>query len=252
MTNRLTSKLCLAREPVAILLGKDKPAGPIVENRSGARCCLIPFFLAAAKGQTAVFSKETTTCNGGKVGLGFGSFPNYPGGIEYFLSTGKEGAFEGEGYRKTPEIAAGFVEHLPITEIPAPYIVFKPLSSVDQAHEKPVLVIFYANVNQLAALTVLANYDDSGTDRVMIPSVSGCQSIFLLPYAETFKARPKAVVGMMDITVRPMLDADKVTFTVPYSMFLRMEENAGTSFLEKKLWKKTLKKRRVHTPQAKA
>jgi len=45
---------------------------------------------------------KSMPCNliGFKVGLGFGQFPNYPGGIEYFLSVGKNGLFEGEGYKK--------------------------------------------------------------------------------------------------------------------------------------------------------
>lgn len=221
--------------PVAVLLSEAKPASAL-EHKSEKHACLIPFVLAAAKGKTAVFERSSVTCGGGKVGLGFGHFPNYPGGIEYFLSTGKEGVCEGEGYRKTPALGAQFVEDLPITDIPARYIIFKPLSQVDEKREMPSLVIFYVNVNQLAALTVLANYDRATSDNVLIPSVSGCQSIFLLPYAESRKKSPKAVIGMMDITVRPMLDTDKVTFTVPFAMFEQMERNTEGSFLGKSLW----------------
>lgn len=233
MQYNLVEKLKLSGDPVAILLAERKPDNAI-ESKTGN--CLMPLFFAAVKGKTAVFSKDTVRCKGGKVGLGLGHFPNYPGGIEYFLSTGKENLFEGEGYRKTPEFGKAFVEQLPITEIAAPYLVFKPLSKVNLEEETPVLISFYVNTNQLSALTVLANYDKGSVDNVRIPSVSGCQALFLLPYFESKQDSPKAVVGMVDISVRSIADANKLTFTVPYQMFLQMEENTLSSFLGKSIW----------------
>ena len=70
----------------------------------------------------------------------------------------------------------------------------------------------------------------------MIPFSSGCQSLFLLPYDESKKDNPKAVVGLTDITVRPMVEPDMLSFSVPYKMFVDMEENVRGSFLEKKSW----------------
>jgi len=61
------------------------------------------------------------------------------GGMEYFLSTGRgEGYPEGEGYRKTPELAACFLSNLPIVDLPYTYRVFKPLEQVDLAWNSPV------------------------------------------------------------------------------------------------------------------
>ncbi|WP_434799343.1 DUF169 domain-containing protein [Terrisporobacter vanillatitrophus] len=48
--------------------------------------CVVPLFIATAKGKTAVFERKTVTCLGGKAVFGFGQFPNYPDGIEYFLT----------------------------------------------------------------------------------------------------------------------------------------------------------------------
>ena len=163
--------------------------------------------------------------------------PQFPGGIEEFLSTGK-GEFEGEGYIKDPELAADFVECLPITDIPYQYVIFKPMSQVDTAQEKPEVIIFYVNNDQLSALTVLANYYRPGNENVMIPQSAGCQSVFLIPYAEAQKENPRAVVGLTDITVRPMVEPDMLSFSVPYAMFLDMEKNVAGSFMEKHLWHK--------------
>lgn len=239
MESCLVKALELRYQPVAVLLRNEKPAGAL-QGKEGQWSCIIPLFIAAAKGKTAVFERQTTVCLGGKAGLGFGQFPNYPGGIEYFLSVGKEGLFEGEGYLKTPELGRDFVECLPITDIPFPYVVFKPLSEVTAAEEPPVLVVFYVNVDQLSALAVLANYSRPGIENVMLPFGSGCQSVFLIPYGETKKDNPRAVVGLTDITVRPMVGPDMLSFAVPYAMFRELEDNVPGSFFEKPAWQKVL------------
>lgn len=235
MESSLVKSLNLHYEPVAILLSNEKPKGAL-QSKEGQRSCIIPLFIAATKGRTSVFERKTTGCPGGKVGLGFGQFPNYPNGIEYFLTVGKEGKFEGEGYMKNPELGDDFVKCLPIADIPYEYVIFKPLSQIDITKEKPEIIVFYINTNQLSALTVLANYYRKGNENVMIPFASGCQSIFLLPYNEMKKKNPRAVVGLMDITVRPLVDPDMLSFSIPYNMFLHMEESANGSFLEKQLW----------------
>jgi len=38
----------------------------------------------------------------------------------------------GERYMKSPEQVKCFIRGLPITDIPAPYVVFKPLSEIDE------------------------------------------------------------------------------------------------------------------------
>ncbi|MNC79268.1 hypothetical protein D3C75_1316970 [compost metagenome] len=47
---------------------------------------------------------------------------------------------------------------------------------------------------------------------------------------------------MLDITVRPMVGADMLSFSVPYSMYLDMEEQVEGSFLQKELWHKVAAK----------
>jgi len=241
MESRLVKDLNLRYEPVAILLSNEKPEGAL-QGKEGQWSCTIPLFLAATKGKTAVFERKTTSCPGSKAGFGFGQFPNYPNGIEYFLSTGKSGMFEGEGYKKNPELGKEFVEYLPITDIPYQYVIFKPMSQVDDTKEKPEVIVFYVNNDQLSALTVLANYYRPGNENVVVPFSSGCQSLFLVPYAETKKENPRAIVGLTDITVRPMVDPDMLSFSVPYKMFLDMEENMSGSFLEKHLWHRVVER----------
>lgn len=237
MESCLVKELNLRYEPVAVLLSNEKPQGAL-QSKGDRWSCIIPLFIAAAKGKTAVFERKTTICPGATVGLGFGHYPNYPGGIEYFLSVGKSGEFEGEGYKKDPELGREFVECLPITDIPYQYVIFKPLAQIDTTKDKPEVIIFYVNMDQLSALITQANYYRPGNENVMIPFSSSCQSIFLLPYAEAKKGNPRGVVGLTTLTDRPMIEPDMLSFSVAYAMFLDMEKNVAGSSLEKHSWHK--------------
>lgn len=50
------------------------------------------------------------------------------------------------------------VEQLSIMEIPAGYVIFKPLKDVNLCEEEPVVVVFPVTPHQLSGLIVLANY----------------------------------------------------------------------------------------------
>lgn len=239
MESRIAKELKLRYQPVAVLFADEKPAGAL-EFKEGRWGCVVAMFTAAARGKTAVFSKETCGCPGGTIGLGFtDEYDHVPGGIEHFLSTGRgEGYPEGEAYIKTPELAHEFVEELPRTCIPAKYVVVKPLDEVDVESDKPELVVLFCEPDQLSALVVLANYGRPGGENVIIPFGAGCHTVCLIPYARSKNGTPKAVVGVTDVTARPMVDPDLLSFTVPFGMFQEMEADVPGSFLEKPDWKK--------------
>ena len=242
MESRIARELQMKFEPVAVIFTDELPPDAL-QFKEGKWGCVIAMLTAAAKGRITAFSRETCGCGGGRVGLGFGGFlEGMQGGIEYFLSTGREGHLEGEGYKKTPEIAKSFVDQLPVMDIPYTYVVFKPLSLADPEKETLQLVIFYVNADQLTALVVLANYDDPNSSSVFIPQASGCQSVCLIPFNESQRERPRAVVGLMDVSARPYVDLGILAFTVPYRMFLEMEANVPGSFFEKEAWSKVKKR----------
>jgi len=239
MKSRIADELRLRYSPVATIVTDTKPDGA-VQMKQGTHGCTVAMFSAAARGKTTVLDRDTLTCGGGKIGMGFCTeFDGVPGGIDYFLSTGRgEGFPEGEGYKKTPDMARAFVEDLPTTQIPFEYVVYKPLEGVDETLEKPLLVSFLCNADQLSALVVLTNYGRATSDNVSIRFGAGCHTLFLLPYRESGQPVPKAVVGVTDISARPYVDADLLTLTVPIAMYHEMEDNVAGSFLEKTPWKK--------------
>ena len=265
MDSKIASSLHLKHQPVALLWTNDRPdeALQFHQDKWG---CVMAMFAQAATGKTAAFDRQTFGCIGGGVGLGFGNqYVNWRGGIECFYGflsngnaerenaseiaeqiarTGRKVAVErflhGEGLVKSPELAKVFVDSLPLVEIPDRYVVFKPLSSVDELKEQPQVVIFPVNADQLSALVSLANYDRGTLDAVIIQPVAGCQSIGILAYKEARSDRPRAVIGLTDIAARtytaPTLGHDILTFSVPLKLFREMESNVHGSFLEKETW----------------
>ncbi len=263
MHSELTAQLQLKFNPVALVWSNEKPEQAL-EFKPGRWACVMFAFAQAAKGKTAVFGRETFGCWGGGVGLGFGNrYVDFPGGQEcfqYFLSSGNKnwehgravgeqmqgaGSFyedfmQGERYLQGPQQVQAYIEQLPITDIPAEYVVLKPLQQVDQDSEDLQTITFLANPDQLSALVVLANHGRHGFHNVSIPFAAGCQSIGILTYAEKEKNEPKAVVGLVDISarkhVRKMLDNDLLSFSVPPALLQEMEDNLPGSFLFRDTW----------------
>ena len=266
MESRIARKLRLRYPPVALIWSETCPA-KAAEFKEGKWGCVMWMVARAARGGTAACGRKTFGCWGGGVGLGFGNvYKQFPGGEDcfcHFLSTGNDQwetgrqlaekiklhmnahSFEhfmhGERYLKSPEQVRRFIQGLPITEIPAPYVVFKPLTEVDDDAACQV-VIFFADPDQLSALVVLANYDRETNENVIIPYAAGCQTLGIYPYREAAAEVPRAVVGLTDISartyIRQQLGDHLMTFAVPLKMFREMERNVKESFLERPVWEK--------------
>ena len=265
MESMIEKALKLKYKPVAIIMTDEKPDGA-KQFKEGKWGCVMFMLAAAAKGKQAVFNRSTYGCFGGGVGLGFGNvYKDFPGGVEgfcYFLSVGNN-AWEqgkktgevvkqfmndhmfdefmnGERYVKSPEQVKNFIENLPMTDIPNEYVVFKPLSEVDPAKESPEVIVFLTDMDQLSALTVLANYDRDGNENVIIPYAAGCQTIGIYPFEEAKSKNPRAVAGLTDISARlaikRQLKDDLMTFAVPFKMFKEMDANVEGSFLQRPSW----------------
>ncbi|EFI35099.1 protein of unknown function DUF169 [Desulfonatronospira thiodismutans ASO3-1] len=265
MQSRIASILKLKYQPAALTWSDEKPSGAI-EFKADRWGCVMFSLASVVKGKTAVFSRQTYGCWGGGVGLGFGNkYQDFPGGEECFynfLSSGNKNSeqgravgekireaglgefgddfMEGERYIKTPDHVRSFVESLPITEVPAKYVVLKPLQEIQEETDNVQVVTFLVDADQLCALVVLANYGRHSFENVSIPFVAGCQAIALLPYAEALKEEPRAVVGLMDPSARKhlrrMLDRNLMSFSMPLALFREMENNVDDSFLFRNTW----------------
>jgi len=258
----------IATNPVAIIWTDRKPDNAL-EFREGVWSCVMWLFAKVAlEGKTAVFSRETTTCTGGAMGLGFGRpFDRHAvrneTGFCSFLSNGIEGAAdkaayekiigqadarnkkvltEGERFLKSPEVVRKFLEILPAYDVKCGYVVMKPIHEVEDG-EDIRSVVFVANADQIAALSILANFATGNIREgvIVAAGAAGCQAMGVCTYAEGETVTPRAVVGLTDLSarkaVRTTLGKDILTFSVPLPLYWEMEENVPESFLGLDLWK---------------
>ncbi len=260
MQSKIAEAIGMKYSPVAVLWSDEKPEGA-VEFQQGRWGCVMSLVASAAKGRIAVCSRETVGCNGGVSGMGFGStYDRFPGGIEHFLSNGnpefcrtEQGRRmaeampdmdKGERYIKTPELARKFVDALPIRDIPAQYVVFKPLEMV-AANEEPKTIVFLVNPDQLSALVVLANYGRETCDNVIAPMGAGCQQIGILAYKEGESEYPRGIIGLTDLSARKITNRsvgkDILSFAAPYALFREMEDNVDGSFLRRDTWAEVMR-----------
>jgi len=271
MESKIAQAIKLNFEPVAVLWTNEKPESSM-QFAPGRWGCVMSMLAASAKGKTAAFDRETAGCLGGEMGLGFGNaYERWPGGVGCFynfLSTGNEGdseamkSFEkmrghvskeglenfllGERYVKTPALTKLFVQQLPAMDIPAQFVVFKPLREIDPVKQEPVVIVFVANPDQLSALVTLYNYETEADrmSNIIVPTGAGCHQIGIIPFREAQSENPRGVVGLTDLSARKnvmhSLGRDALTFTICWRMFLQMEANVEGSFLTRRNWKELL------------
>lgn len=217
----------------------DEVKGAEAVKPSSEHRCIFADLCKVGTGKSLCFDAEAIGCFGGKRYLGFGEevMPNF----EYFLSCGIPGKLEGERYKKTPELVKELMKKAPKLKAPGKFIVFKRWDMLEESDE-PDVVIFFARPDVLSGLFTLANFDECELNGVFAPFAAGCGSIVQYPYLEKDSSRPRAVLGMFDVSARPFVPEDVLSFSVPMNKFVRMIENMEESFLITGSWRKLNKR----------
>jgi len=84
----------------------------------------------------------------------------------------------------------------------------------------------------------LANFDEAEPNAVIAPFGSGCSTIVYYPYLEGRSRRPRAVIGLFDVSARPAVSGQTLAFSVPMPKFVRMVRDVPESFLTTESWDK--------------
>jgi uncharacterized protein (DUF169 family) len=221
--------------PISFFYVDELPAGAEMPKPATGHRCLIGDLAKARRGKDIALNSEVIGCAGGMRYLGFTKelMPEF----EYFLSYGIPGKIEGERYKKSPELVRETMKRQPAFIAPGAFIVFKRWDRLAES-DYPGVVIFFAAPDVLSGLFTLSAFDEAEADAVFSPFGAGCSTIVQYPYLEKDAERPRAVMGMLDVSARPCVPPGVVTLAVPMKKFVRMVENMEESFLTPGSWKK--------------
>jgi hypothetical protein len=234
-----------AEIPIAYFYADEVSEKDIKETKDDHRC-LIGNLNRVKKGYTFIFSSGSTGCFGGKRYTGFSQSlrPNF----EYFLSCGIPGKIEGERYKKSPDLVKEYLRKNTPFEAPAKYLVFKRWDKLSEK-DQPLAIIFFATPDVLSGLFTLANYDMADPFGVIAPMGSGCSSIISHSFNESNSENPRCILGMFDVSARPYVQENTLTFAVPMKRFEEMVKNMDESFLITESWN-VVKKRIIKSNTA--
>lgn len=232
---KIKDSLGLEFYPVGMYYSVTKPDNSIGFKSKG-NGCIMPLIFSAAKGKTVAFNAETTGWDCSAFYLGYKDWIFE--GIECFLSDGTVFGRSGERFVKTSKQAKEFVKSL----VPAPlqnrYTVFKPLTEF-HPEEKPELVTFFVNADEISGLVFLLHYNHpESDDRVVTRFMSACGAVVTAPMKYKSEGKMKAVWGMHDISARLRLPKELMTMTMPWEMVEEMADHLDSSFIITENWKK--------------
>jgi len=224
--------------PITFYYADEATHAEPVKPTPGHRCVICDL-TQVRNGKSIYLSADSTGCGGGKRYLGFAQeiMPDF----EYFLSCGIPGKLEGERYKKTPELVKEAMKNMPQFEAPAKFIVFKRWDMLEETDD-PEVVVFFVQPDVLSGLFTLANFDEVEENGVFAPFAAGCGSIVHYPYLEKDYPRPRGVIGMFDVSARPCVPEEILTFSVPMKKFTAMIDNMEESFLITDSWSKVKKR----------
>ncbi|MFH1068399.1 MAG: DUF169 domain-containing protein [Candidatus Glassbacteria bacterium] len=223
-----------AELPVAFYYA-DSPGDALrMEEPAGWRC-FIGELGRVRRGESLAFDQAAVSCTGGRRYLGFTKKlrPNF----EYFLSCGIEDEMEGERYKKGPELVRQMMYNFQDAPASGKYIIFKRWDNLGE-DDDPEAVIFFAHPDVLSGLFTLANFDRPDLDGVYAPFSAGCGSVVQYARLEGLRPEPRAVLGMFDVSARPHVAGNLLSFSVPMNRFREMAANMDESFLITESWKK--------------
>ena len=224
--------------PFALFYSDDEKYWDDLRPQEGFGC-MIAHFAPVLKGERVAFAEETISCPGG---VRYSGFPTKPDpGMKHFLSCGIPGKMEGLRLKKTPELVEeSFGEHT-LAEAGGRFLVASRLDRLE-TDETPEVVAWLTPPDVISALFHLAAFHSTDWSSVISPQSSGCGALINYPMAEKEKEHPRAILGMFDISARPYVRKDHLSFAVPLSLFEEMAANMEESFLITASWERVKKR----------
>lgn len=166
--------------------------------------CMMRWLIKAKDGIATSLSADNIYCRGGKVYSGYAPLTE---GICKFVS-------DIEKYKDKPENVARFVENLQIIPAEKPYITLQRIDELDSLDDVEGIVIF-ATPDVLSGLWSWANFDLNVDDAVVANFASGCSFSIANLIRENNINGYRCFIGMLDVSVRPLLNPNELAFAIP-------------------------------------
>jgi hypothetical protein len=224
-----------AELPLTFYYADAPPAGMKAAPASKGWHCFVADLAVVRKGEALCVDEPALGCGKRFCGFRVPQRPNF----EHFLSCGIPGKMEGERYKKSPEIVKQMLAVWPDWQAPARYLVLKRWDKLEET-DRPEAAVFFAAPDMLSGLFTLANYEETDPFGVIAPFSAGCGTVIQYPFLENQKQNPKCVLGMFDVSARPCVAADELTFAAPMKKFTRMVHDLEESFVITRSWDKVL------------
>lgn len=211
--------------PVAFFYTDREVGAKLVPPKS--HDCIIDALTKAREGVPTRLDAESITCKGGNRCLGFSQelSPDF----EKYMT-------EVRRLKKSPELVRAMLSHSVAFKAPAKFAVFKRWDALQEGDD-PAVVFFFSTADVISGLVTLANFDEAAS-AVYISTAAGCSSITQGPYLECKSEHPRCAVGMFDISARPFVPKETLSFAAPMVKFAKMVRNMEGSFLTTKEWAK--------------
>jgi len=226
-----------AELPVIFYYADEPPQGMKAAPPSKGWHCFVADLAVVRKGAALCVAEPALGCGKRFCGFPVPQRPNF----EYFLSCGIPGKMEGERYKKTPGIVKQLIKEWPEWQAPARYLVLKRWDMLVET-DRPEAAVFFAKPDVLSGLFTLANFEESDPYGVIAPFSAGCGTIIQYPFLENRRENPRCVLGMFDVSARPGVSADELTFAAPMKKFARMIDNLEESFVITRSWEKVMRR----------
>ena len=223
--------------PLGIYYTDVQPAEAVTVAQGKPECIINVMRKSRAQNVPAFFSADTPACMGGWTYLGFSNENRDK--IANFVTTGLSGR-GGERYMPDPASMYRLFDDMDLQKAPCRYCVVKPLH-LFHGGEQPDVVTFFARAERLTGLCHLAYFALSDHNAVTMPFGAGC-STFAWTKAYQSKGLRRAVIGCTDISCRPFMKTDELSFTVSSDVLAEMIDKAPQSFLTGRSWQGVLKK----------
>lgn len=263
MKSKIANYLNGKFDPVVLIKTNEKP-DDIKGPKAGRGGCVMSFVAQCiAKRKAFVFGRENATCGGIWPGFGWGTGFDSDEAKEFqatFLSCGVDSARDKEKYLKKLEsrpkhiremftegeriytdfeTAYGNISARPIYDS-EDYVVFKPLEDLEEG-EIPDSVVFTVNAFELMLLLQLDGSHRVESNFVCVPQASACQLIGCFTFEQGEMEDPHLVLGPVDLAARGhmkhFIPNDYVTLSMPWQLFLKLEEISESSLFEAHLFK---------------